>query len=138
MNESGDGREMGENRRFTRVILSRSARLTINGQVHPREKVHDLSLGGMFVEGAYQARPGDPCQVEFFEEGRRSCLVLRMEARVVRCEAGGLALEFVDMPEDSYRFLQTMVLYASDDPLGVSKEFLEDFPGPLSPVRGRG
>jgi hypothetical protein len=31
------------------------------------------------------------------------------------------------MEDDSYMFLQTMVLYSSDDPLGVAEDFFEDF-----------
>ena len=117
-----------DNRRFTRVIFSRTARLTLNGKTYDRQKVRNLSLGGLFLEGDYQARPGDRGELEFFEQGRHSCLILRMKVRVSRLESHGLALEFMDMPDDSYAFLQTMILYGADDPLGVSREFLESFP----------
>ena len=117
-----------DNRRFTRVIFSRTARLTLNGKTYDRQKVRNLSLGGLFLEGDYQARSGEEGELEFFEQGRHSCLILRMKVRVIRTEPLGVALEFVDMPDDSYAFLQTMILYGADDPLGVSSEFLESFP----------
>jgi len=49
-------------------------------------------------------------------------------ARVVRTDSEGIGLRFTEMTEDAYRFLQTMVLYYTDDPYGVATEFLEDFP----------
>jgi len=86
-----------EHRRFTRVVFSRTARVSLNGKRYPRAQVRDLSLGGVFVEGEFNARAGDVCRLEFFEQGRHSCLVLEMDARVVRVEPHGLALPSVPM-----------------------------------------
>lgn len=119
-----------DNRRFTRVVLSRTAKLISRTGIHEGVRVHNLSLGGLFLDGKYDVDCGDLCELEVHETGRHSCLILHFKVRVVRIESEGLALEFVDMPADSYRFLQTMILYSTDDPLGVSREFLEDFPSP--------
>jgi len=119
-----------DNRRFTRVVLSRTAKLISRTGIHEGVRVHNLSLGGLFLDGKYDVDCGDLCELEVHETGRHSCLILHFKVRVVRIESEGLALEFVDMPADSYRFLQTMILYSTDDPLGVSLEFLEDFPSP--------
>ncbi len=117
-----------DNRRFTRVVFSRTAQLISHGGAHGEGRVHNLSLGGLFLEGKYDVDLGDLGQLELHETGRHSCLILHFKVRVVRIESNGVALEFIDMPTDSYKFLQTMILYSTDDPLGVSLEFLEDFP----------
>jgi len=119
-----------DNRRFTRVVFSRTAKLISRTGIHGEGRVHNLSLGGLFLDGKYDVDCGDLCELELHETGRHSCLILHFKVRVVRIESAGMALEFVDMPTDSYRFLQTMILYSTDDPLGVSLEFLEDFPSP--------
>ena len=124
-----------DNRRFTRVVLSRTAKLISRTGIHEGVRVHNLSLGGLFLDGKYDVDCGDLCELEVHETGRHSCLILHFKVRVVRIESEGLALEFVDMPADSYRFLQTMILYSTDDPLGVSLEFLEDFPSPSQAAR---
>ena len=119
---------LSDNRRFTRVIFSRTAKLTLGTEVYEQRRVYNLSLGGLFLEGRYNVDVGEACELELYETGRHSCLILKFQVRVVRVEEGGLALEFLNMPVDSYSFLQTMVLYSTDDPFGVSLEFLEDFP----------
>ena len=97
-----------DNRRFTRVVLSRTAKLISRTGIHEGVRVHNLSLGGLFLDGKYDVDCGDLCELEVHETGRHSCLILHFKVRVVRIESEGLALEFVDMPADSYRFLQTI------------------------------
>lgn len=116
-----------DNRRFTRVVFSRTAKLLLGPKTYQKSQIHNLSLGGLFLEGQYEANIGEICELELYETGRHSCLILKIQARVVRLEPNGIAVEFLNMPMDSYSYLQTMVLYSTDDPYGVSLEFLEDF-----------
>lgn len=117
-----------DSRRFKRVVFSRTAKLILHAKMYKEGQIYNLSLGGLFLKGQYDINPGEACELELCEKGRHSSLILNFQVRVVRVEAQGLALEFLDMSPDSYRFLQTMVLYSTDDPYGVSLEFLEDFP----------
>jgi len=39
----------------------------------------------------------------------------------------GIGITFTNMEDDSFMFLQTMILYSSDDPIGVAEHFLENF-----------
>jgi hypothetical protein len=117
-----------DNRRFSRVIFSRTAKLLLGEKKSDEGEVHDLSIGGLFLEGEYPIRLNELFELELHESGRHSCLILTFQVQVVRIEPHGIALQFMDMPPDSYKFLQTMVLYSTDDPYGVSLEFLEDFP----------
>ena len=90
-------------------------------------RIRNLSIGGLFLEGEYPAAMGEQCTLELHETGRNSSLILRFEARVAWISREGIALQFIRMEPDSYMFLQTMVLYATDDPYGVALEFLDDF-----------
>jgi len=87
-------------------------------------------MGGVCIEGRSSLQAGDFCVFELHDDGRHTCRVVKFCARVLRTGADSLALEFVDMDVDSYMFLQTMVLYYADDPLGVVTEFQDNFPRP--------
>ena len=115
-------------RTYARVVFDRTARLKLDDKVFEGGKIRDLSLIGLFLEGSFDLKPGDICTVEIQETGPSSSLALIISATVVRVESGGIGLKFVDMKQDAYMFLQTMILYATQDPVSVAEEFLEDFP----------
>ena len=110
------------------MILHRTARLILHGKIFEQQKIRNLSIIGVFLEGSFEAAIGDSCSIELHETGHHASLILSFSATVVRVEQDGLGLEFLEMKPDSYMFLQTMILYATKDPLGVAEEFLEDFP----------
>ncbi len=114
-------------RSYARVIFDRSATLVLHDKLYLKQRIRNLSLIGMFIEGHFEAIVGDLCTIEIHESGKHTSLVLSFAAKVVRVEKEGLGLEFQDMEDDSYMFLQTMILYATQDPLSVAEEFLEDF-----------
>ncbi len=117
-----------DKRSYARVLFNRKARLILHGQTYEEQPVRNLSLIGMFIVGSFDAKVNDVCTVELRESGRHTCLTLSFTAKIVRVEKEGLGLEFENMQPDSYMFLQTMILYATQDPLSVAEEFLEDFP----------
>jgi hypothetical protein len=119
-------------RRFSRVVLTRAARIRVGDTWYESCPINNLSLGGMQLQGSFQGVKGDFAEIELHETGKHSSLVLRMNAEVVRVDTQGIAVEFVDMEPDSMMFLQTMVLYSTDDPVGVALEFLDDFPSEQS------
>ena len=119
----------GQNKRtYARVVFNRTARLVLDDKVFEGGQIRDLSLIGLFLEGMYEVKPGDTCTVEIQETGPTSSLALTISATVVRVESGGIGLKFENMKQDAYMFLQTMILYATQDPVAVAEEFLEDFP----------
>ncbi len=115
-------------RTYARVVFNRTARLILDDKVFEGGKIRDLSLIGLFMEGSFEVKQGDTCTVEIHETGPSSSLALIISATVARVEPGGIGLKFVDMKQDAYMFLQTMILYATHDPVSVAEEFLEDFP----------
>lgn len=116
-----------DKRRHVRVVFTRTVKVIINSQVLGSYSARNLSLGGLFVEGLTEVSTGETCTIRLHETGLQSSLILTFEAKIVRKEPDGAAIEFTDMEDDSFMFLQTMVLYASDDPVGIAKDFLEDF-----------
>ena len=108
--------------------LDRKANLLLNGRRYEDQPIRVLSLLGMFIAGSFDASVYDICTVELRETGSNSCLTMNFTARIARVEQDGMVLEFQDMQPDSYMFLQTIILYATPDPLRVAEEFLGDFP----------
>lgn len=116
-----------DNRRYTRVIFTRYVKLFLKGKLLGKYPARNLSQGGLFIEGDINVPIGEDCGLELYETGRHSSLILNFSGKIVRHEQGGVGVEFTSMKEDSFMFLQTMVLYSSDDPIGVAERFLEGF-----------
>ncbi|WP_028318568.1 PilZ domain-containing protein [Desulfobulbus elongatus] len=110
-----------------RVIFTRSVKVYSQGKLQGQFPVRNLSLGGLFVEGAPDLPVGQDCRLELHETGRRSSLILTFSGMVRRREEDGVGICFTGMEDDSFMFLQTMILYSSDDPMGVAEHFLEHF-----------
>lgn len=116
-----------DKRRHVRVVFTRTVKIIISERNIGNFSARNLSIGGLLADGDTGLVPGQACTLELHETGRNSSLLLTFTARVARSNSDQTAFEFTDMEDDSYMFLQTMVLYASDDPVGIAKEFLEDF-----------
>lgn len=117
-----------ENRQHTRVVFTRTVRLYVDDTRVGEYAARNLSMGGLFMQGeGFNLKPGVQCALELHEEGQQSSLILKFSAQILRVDDTGIAVEFLDMEDDSFMFLQTMVLYASDDPIGIAQDFLEDF-----------
>ncbi len=127
MTTAGPSAFTPEKRQYTRVIFTRSVKVFCHDTPHGEFPARNLSLGGLFIEGDIDIPVGQECRLELHETGRRSSLILNFCGTVLRKDAGGVGVKFTDMEEDSFMFLQTMVLYSSDDPIGVAEHFLEDF-----------
>lgn len=116
-----------EQRRVTRVIFTRRVKLFARGALLGSYPARNLSLVGLFVEGILDLSPGEDCRLELHETGLHSSLILTFFGTIARREADGVGVQFTRMEEDSFMFLQTMVLYSSDEPIGVAEQFLEIF-----------
>ena len=123
-------RQRQERRRYSRVVFDRSSWLIEHGRRHRFTQMCNLSMGGVCLYGSTSLKPGDICSFELHEDGPDFCRIVKVCARVIRTDSDRLALEFVTMDKDDYMFLQTLVLYNTDDPLGVVTEFQDNFPRP--------
>ncbi|MDY0389820.1 PilZ domain-containing protein [Desulfobulbus oligotrophicus] len=124
-----------EKRRHPRVIFTRSVKVYVKDQLQGRFRARNLSLSGLYLEEACDLPTGEDLRLELYETGCKSSLILTILARTCRKDAGGAGVQFTHMEDDSFMFLQTMVLYSSDDPIGVAEHFLEDFTSKFTPAR---
>lgn len=117
-----------ERRRFTRVLFSRAVKLEFNDNRYEHCQLRDLSIGGMYVEGAFDQKVGDECLAYLYESGATFSMMLKFMARVVHRTNEGIGLEFTVIDYESFQFLQTMILYYADNQADVVEEFPEDLP----------
>ena len=129
-NSVASQRHIQERRRYSRVVFDRSGWLTAHDKRQHFAQVCNLSMGGACLQGSTSLLPGDICDFELCDDGRNSGRIVKFCARVIRTGSDKLALEFVNMDVDNYMLLQTLVLYNTDDPLGIVTEFQDNFPNP--------
>jgi hypothetical protein len=115
------------------VNFRRDVHLCFNGKKYTHNTVNDLSLGGMYVKGAFDQQKGDICTVELSNPDDNLGIELRARCTVVRVTDEGIALEFVSMGHDSFLFLQTILLYEADDPMLLGTEFVKEIAFELEP-----
>lgn len=87
----------------------------------------DLCLKGLWVHGCQEQKIGDLCEVELYEKEVPINRSFNIRGEIVRVNPDGIAIQFTDMNTNSYRDLQTLLIYRSDDPLLVAEEFLDEF-----------
>ena len=122
-----------EKRRHDRVLFTRSVKVFGTRESLGQYPAKNLSLGGMFIEGDINIPVGEQCRLELHETGNHSSLILKFSGKILRCDRDGVGVAFTEMEPDSFMFLQTMVLYSSENPTWVAENFLEDFaPGSMS------
>ena len=91
----------------------------------------NLSLSGLYLEGVFDVPVGESCRLELHDTNATSCQFYGFSGRISRRDERGIGVEFTSMGRESLMFLQTMVLYCADDPIGAASEFHEEFaPGP--------
>lgn len=101
-----------EKRRDLRVTFRATARLSFpGGQVFEKCETSDISVGGVFVQGVSGVAGGERCEVEFRLTGRSSSLVLELVGEVVRVAESGVALQFLEVDQDSFCHLQNIVFF---------------------------
>lgn len=101
-----------EKRRDLRVTFLATVKLSFSdGRTFDECEATDVSVGGVFVKGVSGVDYGEKCQVELHLSGRTSSLVLELAGEIVRTQAGGVALQFLEVDEDSFYHLQNIVYF---------------------------
>ena len=104
--------EQQEKRRDLRVTFRTTARLRFSeGRDFDKCETSDISVGGVFVLGVDGVACGERCEVEFHLTGRTSSLTLELTGEVVRLGEGGVALQFLEVDQDSFYHLQNIVFF---------------------------
>ncbi len=128
MNNSTTQLDDQERRRYSRVAVHRGGWISGQNEKQRFDQVRNLSMGGACLQGRNELLPGDFCELELHEDGRHSTRIIKLCGRVIRASSDDVAMQFVHMDLESYMFLQTLVLYNADDPLGIVSEFQDEFP----------
>jgi len=101
-----------DRRRDVRVTFRATAKLKFGeDRIFDECETGNISISGVFVGGVVGVERGEKCDVEFYLSGRTSSLVLEMDGEVVRVEENGIALQFLDVDQDSFCHLQNIVFF---------------------------
>lgn len=112
-----------ERREFLRVPLRFP--IEVQGENREIEGAHtlDLSLRGVSVEVGSAYREGEECELSLKLGDGPDAPSIDIVGRVVRCQDGGLAVEFVGLKGlESLDHLRNLVLYNAEDPAKVEEE----------------
>lgn len=120
--------EIQNKRKFTRVDIGQQVKLDFEGISYDTCKIKDMSLTGMFVVGTINQKIGDECTIKFSQATTETNYYFKARAKIVRMTDDGIGIEYISMPFDSYSFLQTILLYESDNPLEIGSQIPEDCP----------
>lgn len=110
-------------RRFTRVNFKQAVQLDFGERRYEQQIISNISLGGMYVKGRFEQRPGDICSVTLRPAWAGMPTEFRAKGAVVWVTDEGMAVEFASMGYDSFLYLQTALIYESDNPAALSEEF---------------
>lgn len=81
----------------------------------------------MYLDGDLGLTVGQDCRIELHETGRHSSVIYSVCGKIAHREEDGFGVEFTSMEDRSFSYVQTMVLYSSDDPIATAEYFIERF-----------
>jgi hypothetical protein len=114
-------------RSFTRINFDHTVRLDFGQKQYDQQSICNLSLGGICINGHFEQKKGDSCEIELHKS---EDMVLPVEFRakgvVAWVNSERMAVQFTEMEHESLIFLQTALLYQADDPLLLGTEFGRD------------
>ena len=120
--------EPDSQRKFTRIHFKRHVSLEFISDRYDNCRIKNLSLAGMFVIGNFQQQVDKCCNIYLIKTGVSTELSLQAQAKVVRNNDEGIAIEFTSMPFDSYMFLRLALLDEAEDSLVSDKILAENCP----------
>jgi hypothetical protein len=110
-------------RKRTRVESRKAVTLTGPG-IEIQGEIVNVSLKGCLVGIEAENRPaeGEAVSVTIHLEPGSESLDVAVRGRVVRHYSEGIALEFTEVPPESFNHLFRLVQYNAPDPEGIEKE----------------
>lgn len=114
---------MSSNRReFARVTVPIECEVQLEERCIP-SSLRDVSMIGAFLPTTEIVPAATKCRLLIFLDGRTGRSRIEADARIVRSDAGGMALEFEDLVGlDSYWHLRSLVVYNAQDPEAAERE----------------
>ena len=114
-----------DKRQYLRVPFQRKVKVSNQEASQGSFSSKNISLGGIYLAGSLPLPVGAGCQVELHASGRQASLLYHVSGTIVHRDGKGFGVRFTDMEERSFTFLQTMVLYGSDDPIATAEHFID-------------
>jgi hypothetical protein len=115
-----------ERRLEVRATFRTTAKLCFaDGRCFDDCETMNVSVSGVFVRGIKGVVFGENCQVELHLSGRTSRLVLEMAGEIVRVEEDGVALQFLEVDEDSFYHLRNIVYFSFTHSSGAEEVSVE-------------
>ncbi|MCK5808152.1 PilZ domain-containing protein [bacterium] len=85
--------------------------------------VRDLSFNGLFIETEEDIPAHQEVVISIAFESQAATLGLVVPAKALRRDYDGMAFQFGSIELDSFSTLKQLILYNSDDPTKVDREF---------------
>lgn len=115
-------------RHYVRVQFSRLTEILFLDLQPIHAPLIDLSLSGMFIEEACEFDASGSCTITFAHRSPKKNSSMLITGKIVRKNRSGIAIQFTEMNYGTYVFLQTLLLYKSENPATVGEEFLKECP----------
>lgn len=116
---------MAERRVFSRTEVRMEVEVTFGGR-HRKGLLHDVSVGGLFLEGEFDFQRDAECRVVIFLSDHRPPLEIPLCCSMVRPLTNGLAVRIESADPQTLARLRKLVLYNSED----SERFYEELETP--------
>jgi len=107
---------MKEHRKAKRFNAKCYVNLVINDQVYQKRFIKNISTNGMLIEGNFDCKLNSQVQLEILVIDRDYEINLKLPAKVSRKDDNHLGLKFINISDDDYDLLQTIILYCSINP----------------------
>lgn len=108
--------ENSEAREFSRVPFHIVAGVSSGNSEYKANRVRDISLKGIFLEGVTELAQGTLCTVQLKLEGVEPPIEMILEGEVSRKEDSGCGVHFTRIPLESFEHLQHIVQLNSTNP----------------------
>jgi len=116
----------GEKRRFSRVNYTVRAKLVVDGEVYPVDRLVDLSVGGCRLEIPVNIPAGTTCTLNLLLP--RMAPGVEIFAKVVRSARDECSLQFTAIDPENLFHLQNIIRYNAEDPDLIEEE-IKNRPG---------
>lgn len=112
-----------DRREFTRVPFEMDVDVELESRDRIAARSKDVSLKGLFLQCEPQPTVGVTCAATLHFAGRDVDLRIETVGRVVRADEGGIGIEFSAVNSGGLDHLKNLVLYNSNEPDAVMREF---------------
>lgn len=119
-----------------RIDVERQVQLVFPSKVYNNCKMHNISLGGMFVTGTFAAKVPEQCLVTIHQESKAGSLSVNAQARITHKTEKGIGLQFLSMSFEDMVALELILLYEPyETPPSNERQLSTDLPFTITPDR---